>query len=90
MSTAPTVTRKPRRRVVRAGNRQRHRDEHLRRLAAARTPSGRLGAASDYLRSAIRGAIDPDAANRMVDELVPDLIRRADRLLTTHPRSTNR
>jgi len=90
MSSARPVTRQPRRRVVRADNRSRHRDEHLRRLAAARTPSGRLGAAADYLRSAIRAAVDPDAANRMVDELVPDLIRRADRLLTTNTRSQKR
>lgn len=71
------------RRVVRADNRQRHRTEHLRRLAAARTPSGRLGAAADYLRSALRAAVDQKAADRVVEELVPELIAHADRLLTT-------
>lgn len=71
------------RRVVRADNRQRHRTEHLRRLAAARTPAGRLGAAADYLRSAIRAAVDQKAAELLVEELVPELIAHADRLLTT-------
>lgn len=77
--TAP----KPRRALIKANNRLTHRDEHLRRLAAARTPQGQLGAASAYLRSAVRAAVDRDAAARLVEELVPELIRHADQLLTT-------
>jgi hypothetical protein len=85
---APRATAKPRRALTKANNRLKHRDEHLRRLAAARTPSGRLGAATAYLRSAIRAAVDGDAAARLVEELVPELVRHADQLLT--PRRNGR
>jgi len=81
--------RKPRRALAKADNRLRYRADHLRRLAAARTPSEQVGAAVAYLRSAISGAADRDAANRLVDQLVPELIGHADRLLTHKTRRQN-
>lgn len=76
-----------RRDVVRAANRHRYRAAHMQRLAAARTPSARLAAALDYLRSAIAAALDRAEASRAADEVVADLIARADRLLA---RTTSR
>lgn len=63
--------------------------EHMEeRLAAADTCSGRVGAAADFLRGALKHA-DPATAKAITDEVVP-LLRDAGTRAFGHRKETTR